>query len=679
MNTLARFLQCLGRRSSGIVHALCISALLVCASTNAATSTWTGGGANGNWMTAGNWQGSIVPTAGDDLVFPAGPVNKTGSNDFAIGTAFASIVIGAGGYTFTGNSITLGAGGITCDNQTVSYAQSALSMAIILPAMRPLGFTGLGNSELALNGLVSGAGGWQMTTTPGVNFISGVVQLYNGGNSFAGGMTIASSYVGARASGVLGTGPIIMSDANVSIGLSTGATLANALFAQGGGLHGNGGLSGNGGWSGPITVQNYTGFGAVSSPEMVLSGAITGDANAQLNAPENHVDSVVTLTANSPAFVGVLHPAVGKLNVNAAFPNARADLSNSYQDTTLAGTGSIGGAVTLGPLTHLTPGYNNAPGKLTTGNLNLQQNSVLDIRLNGSTPGVNQSQVDVTGTVTLAGNLSVILQPGYVVPVGASYTIIANDGVDAVTGTFAGLPEGAAFTAGGVPFLISYVGGSGNDVVITAQSRLLTVAVAGSGVGGVSGTGAGPISCGNGGAVCTQSFNTTGTTVTLTATATGSSTFTGWIGGGCLLLNPCVVTMNTTQTVTATFALTASGPFNLDIDKNSPNSPGAQRAATDGVMILRYLFGMTGSAISNNAMGPSFVRTAAQIPTYLVDVRPLLDVDGNSQVDALTDGLLILRHMLGLTGAALTTNALGPNSTRNAGTIQTYINGLLPP
>ena len=54
--------------------------------------------------------------------------------------------------------------------------------------------------------------------------------------------------------------------------------------------------------------------------------------------------------------------------------------------------------------------------------------------------------------------------------VGQSYTIIDNDSNDAVTGTFNNLAEGATFTVDGYVFKISYVGGTGNDVVVTVQS-----------------------------------------------------------------------------------------------------------------------------------------------------------------------------------------------------------------
>ena len=41
-----------------------------------------------------------------------------------------------------------------------------------------------------------------------------------------------------------------------------------------------------------------------------------------------------------------------------------------------------------------------------------------------------------------------------------------------------------------------------------------------------------------------------------------------------------------------------------------------------------------------------------------------LDVDGNGKIDALTDGLMFLRAMFGLTGDAITNNAIGAGATR---------------
>jgi hypothetical protein len=51
--------------------------------------------------------------------------------------------------------------------------------------------------------------------------------------------------------------------------------------------------------------------------------------------------------------------------------------------------------------------------------------------------------------------------------------------------------------------------------------------------------------------------------VTLTATPNGTSTFTGWNGGGCSGTGTCVVTMNSATAVTATFGALPS--FNLSV------------------------------------------------------------------------------------------------------------------
>jgi hypothetical protein len=53
-----------------------------------------------------------------------------------------------------------------------------------------------------------------------------------------------------------------------------------------------------------------------------------------------------------------------------------------------------------------------------------------------------------------------------------------------------------------------------------------------------------------------------------------------------------------------------------------------------------------------------------------------LDVDGNGAQDALTDGLLILRAMFGLTGTAVTNGAVGSGASRADWTaLRAYLNG----
>ena len=61
-------------------------------------------------------------------------------------------------------------------------------------------------------------------------------------------------------------------------------------------------------------------------------------------------------------------------------------------------------------------------------------------------------------------------------------TVILNDGTgDAVSGTFTGLPEGSAVGATGL--YITYVGGDGNDVVLTTVPEPTSAVLMLSGLG----------------------------------------------------------------------------------------------------------------------------------------------------------------------------------------------------
>ena len=48
-----------------------------------------------------------------------------------------------------------------------------------------------------------------------------------------------------------------------------------------------------------------------------------------------------------------------------------------------------------------------------------------------------------------------------------TFTIVNKTSVGAVGGTFNGLPENATLNISGIPFRITYAGGTGNDVVLT--------------------------------------------------------------------------------------------------------------------------------------------------------------------------------------------------------------------
>jgi len=100
-------------------------------------------------------------------------------------------------------------------------------------------------------------------------------------------------------------------------------------------------------------------------------------------------------------------------------------------------------------------------------------------------------------------------------------------------------------------------------------------------------------------------------------------------------------------------------------------------SGSDSLLAIRYLLGLRGTALTNGAVGPNPGRSNAEIETYLADLlaQGKLDADGDGQSLAMTDGLLILRAMLGLTGEALTAGAVNTaySNARNAQQILTWI------
>ena len=113
----------------------------------------------------------------------------------------------------------------------------------------------------------------------------------------------------------------------------------------------------------------------------------------------------------------------------------------------LEGSGTIVGALSANSGATVAPG--NSPGTLNTGNFDLQSGATLEIEIGGVNAGNTASdhdQVNVTGTVTLAGILDVSQFNSFTPSVGDQFTIISNDGADAVSGTFSGLPEGSTIS-----------------------------------------------------------------------------------------------------------------------------------------------------------------------------------------------------------------------------------------
>lgn len=94
--------------------------------------------------------------------------------------------------------------------------------------------------------------------------------------------------------------------------------------------------------------------------------------------------------------------------------------------------------------------------------------SRLIVEIGGSQRGIDYDAINVLGQISLAGELEIQMLNGFQPAFGSKLLLVDNDGVDAIQGQFQGLAEGAFFGSGGLLWTITYQGGTGNDIILTA-------------------------------------------------------------------------------------------------------------------------------------------------------------------------------------------------------------------
>jgi acetyl esterase/lipase len=207
-------------------------------------------------------------------------------------------------------------------------------------------------------------------------------------------------------------------------------------------------------YNGPIDVAGHT---------LTIDSYNTAVHELRGTGSINILASGVRIAA-SGTFDGTIN---GIADVDGVLPNA--DFNGG-----VSGNGTIGALTATGnPITGgdrvsiglKNPSYGADPhsiGALRTGTLSLSGELVIDL-----VPGGTSDQLIVTGGVTLGGWLGLSVPSGSISD-GQSFVIIENDGNDPVNGTFSGRAEGSTFALGGATLTITYAGGDGNDVVLTA-------------------------------------------------------------------------------------------------------------------------------------------------------------------------------------------------------------------
>lgn len=454
---------------------------------SAATLTWTGGGDGLKFSDSANWSTGQVPVTGDILKLPGiqGTNSLSLQNDLT-GVVFAGVLLSpvtSSSYTntdYTIDKLTLSAGAVI--NRDANPSSGSYTSPY-------LGVTDLvGNGNLTINSYLNTS---KLT-------VAGDLTLNSSGVSFLTGSNV--------------TGKIIVNQSTLN--LSTNVTAASyELSGSYSSLRATSGLTAN--ITTPITVaagatdaqlefwsisswnsstqtatyedRDYT----LNSPitlnadlSVVVERQVTARLGGQINANGHVINKDVT--SSGRLYVGeteiIPEATTATISDSSPFTNVSVGQNQTvildgersyvsvYSGGLLKGTGiAYGLSVSQGGI--VAPGH--SPGTMTvTSYLYIQGEYQAEILNKDSYDKIiaGEEYNNPGSAITLDENskLNVVLPPGYAINQGDQFTIIDNKSATDIDGTFSSLPEGTQFTVGNVVFSITYKGGDGNDIVLTA-------------------------------------------------------------------------------------------------------------------------------------------------------------------------------------------------------------------
>ncbi len=350
-----------------------------------------------------------------------GTLELTGDNAFTGGTVLD------GGALSVGHDNALGSGTLTALGSAgipVLDIQNGIAIANATDLQSDLGIN-VGAGALGTHaGAIGGAGGLYKIgagtlTLSGSNTYSGSTDVY-AGTLQAG----AEDVFGSGAMGVSAGAVVDLNDFNQRIGFLAGAgdvklgtatltTVGNLDSTFSGIISGSGALTKEGGGKLELTgTSTYTGPTTVNHGTLIVNGTIASE---------------VTVNAGGM----------------------------------LMGSGMVGGDAMIMSGGMYAPG-NSIGTQTIAGNFTLNPGAVLQIQVNAAGQG---DKVIVNGTVNLTGaTLRVLAANGNYKP-KTDYTIIQNDGADAVAGKFSEVTSSLAFLTPTVLYNV----GDGNDVVLQLE------------------------------------------------------------------------------------------------------------------------------------------------------------------------------------------------------------------
>jgi len=475
------------------------------------TCVWTGA-TDTHFNTAGNWSScnSTVPQNGDTISFnmATAATYESPIDNNIVGLNVAGInITGAGSsnksYVLSGNMLTL-SGPIT---ETQTSGQLWLGLDITLGV--DITYTsGLGGTEF---GPLTGHNIFDLSTHSFTLNISSysVCPLTYMSDSLKGSgnviMTAGNLYLAAPKD--VYTGSVTVNDGDLD--LVEGALGANNSVTVNGTSSVNLiGPNTNATFSSPITMNstanpaltsfqgsvNACGGAGATRHTTTLSGALTLSKDTIFDGT-NDINVTGTFTANghtlstkqgsggsittsagtveTPAKTTTIAAGDNQTGVGEFAGNKETLILDGQRGSVGVAEGGIlkgtGQADNLDVASGGTVAPGHSPGKLTVvTSLDLEAGSIYEAEIKNTTDFDQIAVTSAGGSVTVTDAiLKGLIVDGFSIKANDTFKIIDNQTTSKVTGTFKDLPEGATFKISDGVFKISYIGGDGNDVVLT--------------------------------------------------------------------------------------------------------------------------------------------------------------------------------------------------------------------
>jgi len=405
----------------------------------AADFTWGGGGFNNNWSQSGNWGGIAPPNDGTaDLIFSGG--NRPSPN--------ADVAWHLNTLTFSSTSTSFTIGG-----QTLTFSTHGT-----IPPVAPLIINSSSNAHTINNSLVFNNNATLNASTGDLTF--GGTSINNNGNTLT--LTAASGRSLTLNTVLTGIGPVVKSGSGTATvnntALYTGSTtISGGVLELAGELSNSQTITLSSGTlrlldnerlhnSAALTMSSGTIFNVNGFSETL--GVLSGAGSIQLGT--NGALSVDN--SGTETFSGVISGSGGSLTLRSLGTLILSG-SNTYTGT----TNINGGTLRLGASNRIS---DSSAVVMSSGNLDLNQNSETIASLAGSGIVLLSSDVANPGALTMGGNNSSTLFSGSLSGFGS----VTKNG----SGTF------------------TLTGSSGSNVALTVNNGTLQIGN-GSSTGSVSG------------------------------------------------------------------------------------------------------------------------------------------------------------------------------------------------